>query len=62
MDRGAWQAAVHGVVKSLTWLKQLSMLLVSAMESNRPFSMKGKQRFLIPNKSPPLFSLLALRF
>ena len=25
MDRGAWQAAVHGVTKSLTQLKQLSM-------------------------------------
>ena len=25
VDRGAWQATVHGIVKSLTWLKQLSM-------------------------------------
>ena len=25
MDRGAWQAAVHGVTKSQTQLKQLSM-------------------------------------
>ena len=25
MDRGAWQATVHGVAKSQTWLKQLSM-------------------------------------
>ena len=24
MDRGAWQATVHGVAKSQTWLKQLS--------------------------------------
>ena len=24
MDRGAWQAAVHSVAKSQTWLKQLS--------------------------------------
>ena len=24
MDRGAWQAKVHGVTKSQTWLKQLS--------------------------------------
>ena len=24
MDRGAWQATVHGVAKSRTWLKQLS--------------------------------------
>ena len=24
MDRGAWQATVHGVTKSQTWLKQLS--------------------------------------
>ena len=26
MDRGAWQATVHRVTKSQTWLKQLSML------------------------------------
>ena len=25
MDRGAWQATVHGIAKSWTWLKQLSM-------------------------------------
>ena len=25
MDRGAWQATVHGVAKSQTWLKWLSM-------------------------------------
>ena len=25
MDRGVWQATVHGVAKSGTWLKQLSM-------------------------------------
>ena len=25
MDRGAWQATVHGVAKSSTWLKRLSM-------------------------------------
>ena len=25
MDWGAWQATVHGVIKSRTWLKQLSM-------------------------------------
>ena len=25
MDRGAWQAIVHGVAKNQTWLKQLSM-------------------------------------
>ena len=24
MDRGAWQAIVHGITKSLTWLKQFS--------------------------------------
>ena len=25
MDRGAWWATIHGVIKSWTWLKQLSM-------------------------------------
>ena len=24
MDRGAWQATIHGVAKSQTWLKRLS--------------------------------------
>ena len=28
MDRGAWQAAVHGVAKGQRWLKQLSMLVL----------------------------------
>ena len=27
MDRGTWQAIIHGVTKSQTWLKQLSPLL-----------------------------------
>ena len=26
MDRGTWQATVHGIAKSQTWLKQLSMI------------------------------------
>ena len=26
MDRGAWQVTVHGVAKSWTWLKQLTLL------------------------------------
>ena len=29
MDRGAWQPTVHGVIKSQTWLKQLSTVIVS---------------------------------
>ena len=31
-DRKAWRAAVHGVTKSLTGLKQLSMHVKSAQE------------------------------
>ena len=29
MDRGAWQATIHGIAKSWTWLKWLSMHLPS---------------------------------
>ena len=37
MDRGAWQATVHGVTRSRIWLKQLSMHIVSNI-SPVPFS------------------------
>ena len=33
MDRGAWQTTVHGVTKSWTWLKGLSMYIVAATEN-----------------------------
>ena len=33
MDRGAWQATVHGVTKSWTRLKGLSMYVVAATEN-----------------------------
>ena len=35
MDRGAWRATVHGVTKSLTQLKQLSMHAQSPISSKR---------------------------
>ena len=37
MDRGTWQATVHGVAKSFTWLKQLSTTqhIVLVCEGNR---------------------------
>ena len=37
MDRGAWQATVHGVTKSWTWLKRLSTQHLP----NRPHSLPG---------------------
>ena len=33
MDRGAWRAVVHGVAKSWTWLKQLSISIMSVIMS-----------------------------
>ena len=35
MDRGAWQATVHGVTKSWTWLKWLSMHACTSCISER---------------------------
>ena len=34
MDRGAWWATVHGVAKSWTRLKQLSMQTTKASDNN----------------------------
>ena len=39
MDRGAWQATVHGVTKSRAQLKQLST------------HTEGRERFLCPSKN-----------
>ena len=35
MDRGAWQATVHGVTKSRTWLKQLSIHASTCWQSSK---------------------------
>ena len=63
MDRGAWQAAVHSVAQSQTWLKQMSMhacmcswhLSASTVKFywNPPFSLcPGVHEFLcVPYKS-----------
>ena len=46
MDKGAWQATGHGVVKSLTWLKQLCMYAHSKVlafdEHSRDRELKNK--------------------
>ena len=46
MDKGAWQATGHGVVKSLTWLKQLCMYVHSKVrafdEHSRDRELKNK--------------------
>ena len=36
MERGAWQAIVHGVAKSWTWLTLSWASLVAEMVKNRP--------------------------
>ena len=51
MDRGAWRATVHGVAKSQTWLKRLSMHAHTHDREQMPWwtigklSPLGKQRF-----------------
>ena len=42
MDRGAWQATVHGVAKSRTRLKQLSIHTYVASESCPSWSFPGR--------------------
>ena len=41
MDRGAWQAVVHGVTKSQTWLKRLSTSIIRLIKvhSSHRFSL-----------------------
>ena len=41
MDRGGWWATVHGVEKSWTWLKQLSMRVSRVCSSFIPVDWKG---------------------
>ena len=45
MDRGAWRATVHGVAKSWTWLKQLSLYAYTILKKKS-------------DKNKPTFSLL----
>ena len=55
VDRGAWQAAVHGVAKSQTWLKRLSphiTLLVHQNMQIKLFWTNGGER-----EVRPIFSL-----
>ena len=41
MDRGAWQATVHGVAKSRTRPKSLPMV-IAAMKLKDAYSLEGK--------------------
>ena len=43
MDRGAWQAIVHSVTKSQTWLKWLSMKTCDVMSCGRESWLKSPQ-------------------
>ena len=63
MDRGAWQATVHGVTKSQTWLKQLSTHASTIIESCRIVSLPEKSSvlflfILLPSKPPATINLL----
>ena len=39
MNRGAWRATVHGVTKSQTWLKRLSMQDLWTQHTPNPFTL-----------------------
>ena len=63
MDRGAWRAIIHRVIKSQTWLKWLGMhtlLLTSLFSSFFPpppvssYSYLSLSSFLLPLSSSPL--------
>ena len=41
MDRGAWQAMVHRVARSQTWLKQLSMRAYKLLESRKSVEVRN---------------------
>ena len=54
MDRGAWQAAVHRVTKSRTWLKRLSthtLLLYYNEETFQQVLWNADQRVFLEQKS-----------
>ena len=44
MERGAWQAMVHGVTKSQTWLKQLSLHAHEKYLAEYPYKDTKKKR------------------
>ena len=46
MDRGAWQAIVHGVAKSWTWLTLFGASLVAEMVKNLPVMKETWAQFL----------------
>ena len=46
MDRGAWQAIVHGVAKSWTWLTLFWASLVAEMVKNLPVMKETWAQFL----------------
>ena len=53
MDRGAWWATVHGVAKSWTRLKQLSMhALFTQIKHKKKQIQKIKKTFLVLQYSP----------
>ena len=41
MDRGAWQATVHGVAKSKAWLSNYHYLLLNMFYSLEIFFIRG---------------------
>ena len=52
MHRGAWQATIHRVAKSQTWLMQLSMHTCMQDENNL-ISLCKRRRFYCSNKNIP---------
>ena len=58
MDKGAWWATVHGVTKSRTWLKQLSIIQFSCSVMSDSFQPHGLQhtRPPCPSSTPGVYS------
>ena len=60
MDKGAWQATVHRVAKSWTWLKQLSTTFIVKKKKNPPAS-AGDLGLILGKKMATLSSILTWR-
>ena len=58
MDRGGWRATVHGITKSQTRLKRLSVHVVL----HRVVSLLSKSSVLLLSITPPLLMLVSFKY
>ena len=61
MDRGAWQATVHGVAKCRTWLREFNFLLSLSCNGHIAFllisKIQGKSLLIIPTPFPCIYTI-----